>query len=296
MTPELLEHFVVVAKYLNISRAAEALFMDNSSLGRQMSRLEDYYGVQLLVRNNRSVELTPAGQELVKSVPALLKNIAEVRNRVRMASVMEGRSISVATLDIIYQPLYDIYQRFKTENPDVALNIRNVAPGEVPEYVLRDNADVGIESSTKIDEYPNCFETLVVDTLHYCLIVNIDHPLASRKSVRLSELTDEQFVIMDTKLPEKFIRAFKNHGKVLDQFVSSQHTAVSWQDMILQVLVGTGIAIVPAMMAKSYPAGCKVLEIEDELDESARLMIFWKPDNKNPELPKFIEIAKRNFQ
>lgn len=295
MTPELLEHFVFVAKYQNISRAAEALFMDNSSLGRQMSKLEDYYGTQLLIRNNRSVELTPAGQELFRSAPTLLKNISEVRNRVRAAGMQGGRYLSVATLNIVYQPLYDLYHLYKEKNTDISLHIRNVSPGEVLEYVLCDNADIGVESSTKINEYRDQFETLVLDTMHYCLLVNTGHRLADRESVRLTELAGERFVVMDTKLPEQFLRTFKEHGDVLNQLVTSPYTAVSWQDMILQVRVGTGIALLPSMIAKSYPADCKTIEIEDELDEAAHLMLFWKPENKNPELASFVELAKQEF-
>jgi LysR family positive regulator for ilvC len=294
MTPELLDHFLVVAKYLNISKAAEALFMDNSSLGRQMTKLEDYFGVQLLIRSNRFVELTPAGKELAEAAPHLLKSVSDVKNRVRRASASSSVSLSIATLNVAYQPLFELYNTFKERNPGISLNIRNVEPGQVIDYVLNDSADIGVESSTKVDDYPGVFSSITIDKMEYCLMVNSRHPLAEKKSVSLEELSDEAFVVMDSKLPEKFLQAFKKYNGFISQLQESPHLAISWQDMVLQVLAGTGIALAPTEIAKNAPHGCTIVGIKNKLG-APDIVLFWKSGNELPALSAFVELASDVF-
>src|SRR5210317_71349 len=56
-----LEVFTVVAEELHFANAAKRLHVTASALTRQIQRLEQNLGAQLLLRNNKQVELTPAG-------------------------------------------------------------------------------------------------------------------------------------------------------------------------------------------------------------------------------------------
>ena len=57
----LLHYFLAVARELNITKAAQALFISQSTLSRQMMDLESQLGKQLFIRGKRSIELTEDG-------------------------------------------------------------------------------------------------------------------------------------------------------------------------------------------------------------------------------------------
>ena len=61
-----LKYFLKVAETLNFSEASRCLFITQSTLSQQISKLEFELGQQLFERDSHSVVLTEAGRELQK--------------------------------------------------------------------------------------------------------------------------------------------------------------------------------------------------------------------------------------
>ena len=60
-----LKYFIKVAETLNFSEASKALFITQSTLSQQIRQLEQELNTQLFQRNNHTVYLTEAGEELL---------------------------------------------------------------------------------------------------------------------------------------------------------------------------------------------------------------------------------------
>lgn len=294
MTPELLEHFLVVVKHLNISHAADALYLSNSSLGRQMSRLESWFGAPLFVRTSRSITLTPAGRALVDAAPALLENIREVRNKVSRASGSDIPELTVAMINVSNNVLIGIFNDFRRLHPEVSVSFIPREPGDVVKYVEQNIADVGVESSSLLSGTEDGLEIITVDGLEYCVLVPPSHRLADRGSVGLEELADEQFIALEGAPPENFLRAFNEQRDLLKRLLDSHIAVPTWQDMMLQVEMGSGIALLPKAMTNRYVTGCVRLDLETGA-ELPGLVMFWKSENKKKYLRSFTDYVRKRL-
>ncbi|PSW16876.1 LysR family transcriptional regulator [Photobacterium sanctipauli] len=64
----------------SFSKAAALHNMDNSSLSKQIKKLEATLGVQLLNRSTRSFSLTSAGEEILEQTQVLLDTVNQIQN------------------------------------------------------------------------------------------------------------------------------------------------------------------------------------------------------------------------
>lgn len=67
--------FAIVAREGSMSRAAEALFVTQSAVSRQIQQLETFLGQPLLLRQARGVALSAAGRQLLPAVESAFEGI-----------------------------------------------------------------------------------------------------------------------------------------------------------------------------------------------------------------------------
>ncbi len=88
MTFRQLQYFLEVARTLNFSKAAEALFVSQSTLSKAISTLEEELGAVLFLRDHHNVKLTPAGAVLATNLPRLQEDLHKTIDLVQ--EVKEG--------------------------------------------------------------------------------------------------------------------------------------------------------------------------------------------------------------
>lgn len=87
---KLLGSFVVLAQEEHVGRAAALLYISQPALSKQLRKLEDYFGVPLVRKVGRRIELTHAGRLLAQEASEVLHRAEMAERRVR-ASVREER-------------------------------------------------------------------------------------------------------------------------------------------------------------------------------------------------------------
>ena len=185
-------YFQAVAQELSFTRAAEICHVSQPPLSRQIALLEAELGVQLLKRNQHSVELTEAGRVFLQDARTVLACISGVRERtVRAASGLSGQLNVGFGSSTAYALLPTLVRNFRTRHPDVKLELTSMPLIEQIEALRARKIDIGI---LRLPVYDELISTHFVH--RECLVVALPsgHPLAGKRRVRLQDLAGCQFV------------------------------------------------------------------------------------------------------
>ncbi|WP_196771561.1 LysR family transcriptional regulator [Mycobacterium colombiense] len=185
-----LEAFVAVATELHFGRAAQKLYMGQSTLSELIRRLETELGAQLLTRSTRRVALTPAGAELLDRARVVLDEVASATAAVHRSVEGEVGTVHLGITPPVGRVLAPhLAAALHIDAPEVELVVRRMWLTDLTRAVAEGTVDVAITCGRTSDP-PGvvgkvfCGELLLVG-------LRADHRLISRDAIALAELADE---------------------------------------------------------------------------------------------------------
>ncbi|MDN3612126.1 LysR family transcriptional regulator [Vibrio ostreicida] len=117
--------FIDVVQQGSFTKAAELHNMDNSSLSKQIKKLEAELGLQLLNRSTRSFSLTPAGEDILAQAHHLVATLGHVHAIADSYQAKpKGRVRITAPLHIGQNYLQPVIAEFMRQFPDVEINLQ----------------------------------------------------------------------------------------------------------------------------------------------------------------------------
>ncbi|MFF4504907.1 LysR family transcriptional regulator [Streptomyces sp. NPDC001401] len=132
-------YFVAVADLLHFGRAASALHIAQPVLSRQIRSLEQDIGLELLVRDRRSVALTAAGRQFLDDARGLLATAQAARHRMYRAAGGESHLTVGFGWGMTVTGIIDAFAVYR---PEVTVDVRQLAAGSEAEALLRGAVDV----------------------------------------------------------------------------------------------------------------------------------------------------------
>ncbi len=97
-------YFKTVAEHLHFRKAAEALFISQPPLSRQIKELENELDAQLFVRTNKRVQLTDAGRYFFGAVTEVLTRLEESKRVTKQIHTAESGELRIGYISSLYQP------------------------------------------------------------------------------------------------------------------------------------------------------------------------------------------------
>ena len=186
------EIFLKVCETGSFSKAAEALNYTQSGISQMMAGFEEELGVQLFARAKKGVTLTDNGRMLMPYI----QEMTNQKDKLRQAAFninhkIEGklRIGSFSSVTAMWMP--EVIHYFNRNYPQVEVQIFDGNYDEIRDWIIHGQVDCGFLSSIVADNlkfYPLCEDPL-------CAVMQKNHPLAEKKSVRLEELLEYPFII-----------------------------------------------------------------------------------------------------
>lgn len=140
--------FYYVAKYKNLTTAAEALHSNQPNLSRIIKLLEHETGCQLLIRSNKGISLTPEGELLYTRVKTAVEQLQLAEEELKMVTGLHKGLITVgASETALHLLLLPVLGKFKQSHPDIRIRLQNHLTGQAVEAVKNGSVDFAVVAS-----------------------------------------------------------------------------------------------------------------------------------------------------
>lgn len=196
MTFEQLQCFIAAVEENTFFDAAESLHISQSSLSKQIMKLEQELETPLWDRRGRKACLTQAGRIFYEDACMLQKQYSEARNRLRQYRRESQLSLSIGTLPILSQyHLTPVFRHFQESCPQVRLALHEVEEHELMEGFGQGIYDFVIAREGMMDGKRHHVQMIARDRL--TAVLPARHPLAGQNTVCLADLKNEDFIFMN---------------------------------------------------------------------------------------------------
>ena len=177
MDVKYLTYILTIAEKKNMTKAADELYVSQSSLSQYLSKLEQELGTPLFFRTRGELTLTPAGElytkaakEVIRIQRDLYQNIAGLDRR--------GRITVGVTSNFGLGMLSEIIPRFKDIYPEVAIEISEMGYPALKTLLTEERIDLGIAAALSVSPFEGQAEVLRQEEVLFA--VPKDHPYTSR--------------------------------------------------------------------------------------------------------------------
>lgn len=236
-----LHYFTVVARELNITRAAEKLNMSQPPLSNQIKALEGELGVQLFIRSKRHLELTEEGALLLRRA-VQMQELAD-KTRQEIASLREGMTGTVYLSMVEGRAPFLAAQwiaGFREEFPLVRYNLWNGSSDDVLDRLRKGLADLAVIAAPYDSEH---LEGFPVGREPWAAMLHPDHPLAKEPGdIPLSSLVGEPLIVPSRKSRVEAIRRWFGEIGAEPQILCEMS---NYMDAVALTSQGVGVSIFP---------------------------------------------------
>ena len=141
----LLHYFLAVARELNITKAAQTLFISQSTLSRQMMDLESQLGKQLFIRGKRSIELTEDGVFLRNRAQEIMELLENTETALHTDAEHLSGDIFIGCGETVGMDMIaGLLAEFHRDYPDVKLHTYSGDADAIMDRIDKGLSDMGL--------------------------------------------------------------------------------------------------------------------------------------------------------
>ncbi|HQZ02591.1 MAG TPA: LysR family transcriptional regulator [Thauera sp.] len=259
LTLHQLRLLLAVTREGSVSRAAQRLHLTQPTLSTQLRQLSEQVGLPLFERVGRRLHLTPAGEVVVASATRLEQELELLDETLAELRGDIGGRLRLAVVSTAETFIPRLLGDFRRERPAVEVSLVVLNRDAVLRRLADNLDDLYIMSRPPVTP-PVIATPFLANPL--VVIAAADHPLASRSTVALSALADEEFVLREPgsgtrQAAEAF---FASHDLSL-----RPRLELGSNEAVRQAVAGgLGLSLLSAhALAHAAEEGIAVLSVED---------------------------------
>src|SRR5262249_36287684 len=271
----------------HFGRAAEALYITQPALSRQIRQLEHELGIDLFARTSRDVSLTAAGEQLARNAPYLLAaSHAAITQARRAAASRDALRVGF----MLGTDIDSTLRRFSQTHPEVDIQLKRIRWWNQAQTILESDVDVAFIrlplERQGVELVPLYTEPLVVP-------LPTVHALANRKHLSISDLADEPVLGWADASPE-WVATWTIDPRPDGSHPIQGPPVRDMEEILEYVKAGRGTIFLPSALVETY-ARPDVVYIPVDAVPPAQVALAWNPRHATQLVSDFVESARDEY-
>lgn len=289
-----MEEYISLIELRNFTRAAEQMYISQSTFSKHILELERDFDCQLIIRTKHKVEPTETGMKVYYQFKKIVALYHDTLEHVRLAkSGIVGTlrlGVLYYSLDVLIDP---IVQKFREKYPNIKLSILSLQPPQMQSYLEQDRIDMGINIFyPKVSLYPPNIKVVVFyrDTL--ILAVNETSLLSKQSTVSLQDVQGKTVILMEDE-PDynEYINQLLIREQVQPQnFYFSSQIDTTFSD----IRYYDGVFFLPKQMIDLHKNNIRFIPLAEAV-ASVNMACLYKQDCTNLAVSYMIDVIKGLF-
>ena len=262
-----LEHFLALADALHFGRTAETVSISVSALSRNIRQLETTLGTELFLRDNRHVELTPAGRRFQDYARAALADWQAIRRELSDPDEpLQGRISLTCSVTASYGLLADRLGRFRIAHPGIDLRLHTGDPEDAIARVVDGKEELAIAARPERLPAGTLFKRLALSPLVFIAPAAPDFDVPQARRARAKPWSATPMIVARRGVARRRVDAwFRTLGAT-----PRLHAEVAGNEAIVSmVALGFGVGVVPRLVLDNSPHAGQVRELPVEPELAA---------------------------
>lgn len=258
-----LKLFLHLAESRHFGRSARAMHVSPSTLSRQIQRLEEDLGQPLFLRDNRTVTLTDAGEELRQFAQQTLLQYQQLRHTLgQHGPSLSGELRLFCSVTAAYSHLPPILDRFRAEHPLVEIKLTTGDAADAVDKVQGTEADIAIAGRPAT--LPASIGFMPLGLIPLILIAPaLPCPVRSQATQPDPDWSQIPFILPDQGPARQRIDLWFRRQRIPNPQIYA--TVSGHEAIVSMVALGCGIALLPDVVLENSPEPIRnrILELDN---------------------------------
>ncbi|OBW91825.1 transcriptional regulator [Gallibacterium genomosp. 3] len=284
-----LKLFLHLCESKNFARSAALNHLSPSTLSRQIQRLEEEVGKVLFWRDNRSVELTPTGEQFYQFAEKTLQEWRLLQQQLQPNTIdLVGEIRLFCSVTASYSHLPEILARFRQKHPKVEIQLTTGDPALAVQLVQSRQVDLAIAGEP--EQLPDNIIFHQIDLLPFSLIAPkvacVANQLLQQSPINWQEIP---FIVpVEGPARQKIGQWFQQKGIKHPKIYA---TVAGHEGIVPMVAMGFGLALLPDVVIAHNPMNTQItyLNIEPSIDALSLGICVNRKNLQNPVVNIFWE-------
>lgn len=251
-----LKLFLHLADSRHFGKTAKATYVSPSTLSRQIQRLEDELGHSLFLRDNRTVELTDAGEKLKVFAQQTLAHYQQLKRELEQeSSILIGELHLFCSVTAAYSHLPPILDRFREQYPAVEIKLTTGDAADAVDIIQSHEADLAIAG--RPENLPSSVSFTKIGDIPLVLIVPAQHcPVRVQVSQTAPDWAKVPFILPEHGPTRRRIDQWFRHYHISNPQIYA--TVAGHEAIVSMVALGCGVALIPEVVLDNSPEAIRM--------------------------------------